>query len=107
VTTSVDFAITQVVDGNWGVHADIPKWVFDDSEAPFDYSCTTSGSPGRRRQLRAEDRRLQLEQIGVPSPEDYHERLFSTVSNGLNYDENHGLAAKLLDAKLAFVKAHV
>ena len=25
VTTAVDFGVTQVVDGNWGVHADIPK----------------------------------------------------------------------------------
>ncbi|KAI8108289.1 hypothetical protein M9434_006316 [Picochlorum sp. BPE23] len=28
ITVAVDFAITQVVDGNWGVHASIPKGTF-------------------------------------------------------------------------------
>lgn len=28
ITVAVDFAITQVVDGNWGVHASIPKTTF-------------------------------------------------------------------------------
>ncbi len=28
ITVAVDFAITQVVDGNWGVHASIPKSTF-------------------------------------------------------------------------------
>lgn len=28
ITVAVDFAITQVVDGNWGVHASIPKATF-------------------------------------------------------------------------------
>ena len=28
ITQAVDFAMTQVVDGNWGVHAIIPKDVF-------------------------------------------------------------------------------
>jgi len=29
ITQGVDFAITQVVDGNWGVHSVIPKAMFD------------------------------------------------------------------------------
>jgi hypothetical protein len=28
ITTGVDFSITQLVDGNWGVHAVIPKSIF-------------------------------------------------------------------------------
>jgi acetamidase/formamidase len=29
ITQGVDFAITQVVDGNWGVHSVIPKKIFE------------------------------------------------------------------------------
>ena len=29
ITTGVDFATTQLVDGNWGVHAVVPKSLFD------------------------------------------------------------------------------
>ena len=29
ITTGVDFATTQLVDGNWGVHAVVPKALFD------------------------------------------------------------------------------
>mmetsp|Transcript_2116 Transcript_2116/g.4142 ORF Transcript_2116/g.4142 Transcript_2116/m.4142 type:complete len:91 (-) Transcript_2116:667-939(-) len=29
ITQGVDFGITQVVDGNWGVHAVVPKAIFD------------------------------------------------------------------------------
>ena len=28
ITTGVDFSITQLVDGNWGVHSVIPKTIF-------------------------------------------------------------------------------
>ena len=37
ITQAVDFAVTQVVDGNWGVHSVIPKKVFEpleESEEP-------------------------------------------------------------------------
>lgn len=30
ITTGVDFATTQLVDGNWGVHAVVPKALFVD-----------------------------------------------------------------------------
>jgi acetamidase/formamidase len=30
MSVAVDFGITQVVDGNWGVHAILPKAVFSD-----------------------------------------------------------------------------
>ena len=30
ITTGVDFATTQLVDGNWGVHATVPKALFAD-----------------------------------------------------------------------------
>lgn len=29
MTTGLDFAVTQVVDQNWGIHTVIPKWVFE------------------------------------------------------------------------------
>jgi hypothetical protein len=29
ITTGVDFSITQLVDGNWGVHSVIPKSIFE------------------------------------------------------------------------------
>lgn len=29
ITQGVDFGVTQVVDGNWGVHAVVPKAIFD------------------------------------------------------------------------------
>jgi hypothetical protein len=54
MATSVDFGITQIVDGNWGVHAIIPKWVFADPMTPYDYSCSfnnPSGMSGVRRLL--------------------------------------------------------
>jgi hypothetical protein len=113
MTTAVDFGITQVVDGNWGVHADIDKWVFDTSGAPYDYSCTTSGSPGRQRRgrmLRQQDRRELLEQHGVDmSVEDYTDSLFTRVTKDCKSCSGSSsrelLANKLLDAKLHFAKA--
>ena len=41
ITLSVDFGITQVVDGNWGIHAILPKYVFDTSAAPAAYVSKT------------------------------------------------------------------
>ncbi|KAK9842132.1 hypothetical protein WJX84_007001 [Apatococcus fuscideae] len=35
ITTLVDFGITQVVDGNWGIHATIPKWPFSNDTTPY------------------------------------------------------------------------
>ncbi|KIZ05259.1 acetamidase/formamidase [Monoraphidium neglectum] len=35
LTVAGDFAITQVVDGNWGVHVVIPKYVFSNPKAAF------------------------------------------------------------------------
>ncbi|KAK9837996.1 hypothetical protein WJX74_009260 [Apatococcus lobatus] len=35
ITAVVDFGITQVVDGNWGIHAIIPKWPFSNNSAPY------------------------------------------------------------------------
>ena len=32
ITQGVDFGITQVVDGNWGVHAVVPKMIFETYE---------------------------------------------------------------------------
>lgn len=38
ISMSSNFAITQIVDGNWGVHASVPKWVFEKSGKGYDYS---------------------------------------------------------------------
>lgn len=118
VTTAVDFGVTQVVDGNWGVHADIPKWALDETDdVPYDYSCATSG-PGRRRLQRDDSSRRELfEQHGIvdQSPEDYASALFSSVTKGCHscssgttttmvHHRHRRLAEKLLDAKLVFLQ---
>lgn len=115
MTTSVDFGITQVVDGNWGVHADIPKWVFDDSGAPFDYSCTTSMGPGRRSRRREllsdRDRRSLFAQVvGEELEMDvYASQLYSKVTQSCAACGDHHMrelfADKLLHAKLEFLHA--
>lgn len=33
ITQGIDFGMTQLVDGNWGVHGIVPKAVFEDMEA--------------------------------------------------------------------------
>ena len=119
MTTSVDFGITQVVDGNWGVHADIPKWVFEPDDGPaFDYSCTTSMGPrrraarGRRRRgLAVEERRELLEQYGVKGihPEEYADKLVGKVAESCKTCSSlsglsRRLGQKLLDAKLDFAQ---
>jgi acetamidase/formamidase len=35
LSVAVDFGITQVVDGNWGVHAIIPKAIFASEQPPI------------------------------------------------------------------------
>ncbi|KAK9807208.1 hypothetical protein WJX73_009034 [Symbiochloris irregularis] len=35
ITLVVDFEVTQVVDGNWGIHTVIPKWPFTNSTEQF------------------------------------------------------------------------
>jgi acetamidase/formamidase len=111
MATAVDFGITQVVDGNWGVHADIDKWIFDTTDAPYDYSCTTSKSAGRRRSRKLErnDRRLTLEKYGVhSSPEDYAAELYSRVTVDCATCAatvgSRRVAEKMMDAKLKFAK---
>jgi len=47
VTTVADFGVTQVVDGNWGIHLTIPKWAFiniNDTETPYVPLTVTGGS---------------------------------------------------------------
>jgi hypothetical protein len=41
ITQGVNFGITQVVDGNWGVHAVIPKAIFEQADPVM---CTTPAS---------------------------------------------------------------
>lgn len=108
MTTAVDFGITQVVDGNWGVHADIEKWVFDtESDVPYDYSCTTSMSAGRRR-LNTLDRRELWKRHGTSDADHrtYGRNLYSQVTKDCakcsTSAVRHLLEGKLLDAKLRF-----
>ncbi|KAK9815846.1 hypothetical protein WJX72_010706 [[Myrmecia] bisecta] len=35
ITVGMDFGITQVVDGNYGIHCVIPKWMFANSTTPY------------------------------------------------------------------------
>ncbi len=116
MTTAVDFGITQVVDGNWGAHADIPKWVFEEGDTPYDYSCTTSKGPGRRslserRSLRTTERRQLMQEFGLEhSPEEYAQTLYQKVTKSCEscseLMDRHVLSHKMLDAKLHFAKAH-
>lgn len=100
------------LNSSQGVHADIDKWVFEDGDTPYDYSCTTSKGPGRARRgrmLKQNDRRLLLEKHGVDmSPEEYAESLYSRVTHSCTSCSSVGarelLANKLLDAKLNFAK---
>lgn len=48
ITQGVDFAITQVVDGNWGVHSVIPKKIFEAYEEGT-YSAIGSIGPAVER----------------------------------------------------------
>jgi acetamidase/formamidase len=112
MATAVDFGITQVVDGNWGVHADVDKWVFDESDTPYNYACTTSKTAGRRSLLQVDERRGGLEKHGVYyAPEQYAEELWSRVTVDCATCANHfsrkRVANKMLDAKLRFAKTLV
>ena len=115
MTTSIDFGVTQVVDGNWGAHASIPKFVFDKSGAPYDYSCHTSKTAGRRhlkkesRRLRDNERRALYEEHAkakIPF-EKYVNQFYSKVTKSCDSCRDAStrslLANKLLDAKLAFL----
>jgi acetamidase/formamidase len=112
MATAVDFGITQVVDGNWGVHADVDKWVFDGTDTPYNYACTTSKSAGRRDRralLEDEDRARTLEKHGVyHGPDEYSEELWSRVTADCPSCANHfsrrRVANRMLDAKLRFAK---
>jgi acetamidase/formamidase len=44
ITNGVDFAMTQLVDGNWGVHSVIPKSIFVTEDDGFDDSVTIVSS---------------------------------------------------------------
>jgi acetamidase/formamidase len=111
MATAVDFGITQVVDGNWGVHADIDKWVFEEEDTPYNYACTTSKT-GARRSLagkEADDRRSMLEKHGLFfNPTEYAEELWSRVTVDCVTCATHyarkRVANKMLDAKLKFAK---
>ena len=71
ITQGVDFAITQIVDGNWGVHAVIPKSIF----VPMledDMGVTVSSEVGTRK--------LEDGVYLALSPENVHWGFFSKFS---------------------------
>jgi acetamidase/formamidase len=121
MTTSVDFGVTQVVDGNWGAHATIPKFVFDMTDAEYDYSCHVSGTAGRRRdmaidgqrRLHADERKAlyEMHSGGSLSLEEYSDRFFAKVTKSCESCESSSLrgllADKLLDTKLHFLQKSV
>jgi len=112
MSTGVDFGITQIVDGNWGVHADIDKWMFEakGQYTEYDYKCTPSG---RKRMLLSEDgfevdsRRKLLDDNGVVAEiEDVISSIWEKVSSSCEScvnsvkPEYKVVAEKMLDAKL-------
>jgi acetamidase/formamidase len=112
MATAVDFGITQVVDGNWGVHADIDKWVFEEKETPYNYACTTSKTGARRSLFEVDARRSMLEKHGVHfAPDEYAAELWSRVTVDCASCATHfsrkRVANKMLDAKLKFAKTLV
>lgn len=120
MTMSVDFGVTQVVDGNWGAHATIPKFVFDDEMTMYDYSCTPSKTAGRRnlktepsRALKEHDRRAMFaKHVAAPtglSMDEYKDKLFAKITadscEACATSTMRGLLAdKFLDMKLRFVQ---
>jgi hypothetical protein len=90
--TGCEFGITQIVDGNWGVHALVPKWLFLDTDStPYDYKCTSN--PLGTRRLSGEERRLA----------DYDDAAatascFKIVGDNIPVPES--LCGKLKDAKI-------
>ena len=119
MTTSVDFGVTQVVDGNWGAHATIPKFVFDKSDTPFDYTCATSKTAGRRhlKEQETSTRRLKEDEREAlynkhsnekESFEQYKNRFYSQVTKSCEscaFSSMRGLLTdKLLDTKLHFLQ---
>ena len=61
ITQGVDFAVTQVVDGNWGVHAVVPKQIFVEFVPNDDTS--TSKATGTRKLIGNADITLSLENV--------------------------------------------
>ena len=47
ITQGIDFAMTQLVDGNWGVHAVVPKMIFEGGKKP-----KSNKGPTARKNLR-------------------------------------------------------
>jgi acetamidase/formamidase len=62
ITQGVDFAMTQLVDGNWGVHAVVPKSIFVeyDEATNVGTATTTAASSNRSRMLQHEGKHLKL-----------------------------------------------
>ena len=45
ITQAVDFGLSQLVDGNWGIHAVIPKAIFEGVERNLDCGTTQPDEP--------------------------------------------------------------
>ena len=78
ITQGIDFGMTQLVDGNWGVHAIVPKAIFAD------------GRQGRRALSANTARKLKARQLETP-----------VADLALSKDTVHwGFFSKLLEPKL-------
>lgn len=108
----------------WGCQEDltlflhsIPKFVFDKSGAPFDYSCTTSKTAGRRdlkdsprRRLKEQDRRALYDKhakrkITYEAYKDlFYTKVTKSCASCATSSMRDLLANKLLDTKLGFLQ---
>jgi hypothetical protein len=87
----------------------VRKWIFDTTDTPYDYTCTTSKSNRRRSLLVKDDSRRILEKHSVTeSPEEYADKLFSRVTSDCaacaNSAHRRRVSEKMLEAKLKFAK---
>ena len=100
-----------------GAHASIPMFVFDKDGAPFDYSCTTSKSPGRRHLKKKESRRLKDHERRALykehskrklTYEDYTDEFYAKVTKSCNSCKASSMRSlltnKLLDTKMSFLQ---
>lgn len=105
MSTGVDFAITQIVDGNWGVHAVVPKWMFTSPDTPWDYSCNYNNPSGTRRAL-GDARTRKLEQMGVADENSSvrkmteHVRKLHASSVGVEQAHLEAIGRRMFEAKV-------
>jgi hypothetical protein len=102
MSTGVDFSITQIVDGNWGVHAVVPKWMFASPDTPWDYTCNFNNPSGTRRAL-GDARARKLEQMGVTDEHSSVRKLTERVrklSEDVEAEHLNAIGRRMFEAKV-------